>query len=167
MTPNFNFCLRLLPELQTCISNCIINMSSWIPVRQSQLHVSKTELLIFSRVFLIFVNGTSVYPVAWVDTGVMRDSALSLSSHIQPSECSQFCPVSQLRLLISATCVSLPLPPSVARLSRVGFSTCALVCLWSLFFLVTRRVLFVCPVTSLLSCKLSQWLLLAHGVNNT
>ena len=138
MIPNFNFCLSLLPELQTCISNCIINMSSWIPVRQSQLHVSKTELLIFSRVSVIFVNGTSVYPVAWVDTGVMCDSAVSLSSHIQPSECRQFCPVSQLCLLISATSVSLPLPPSVACLSRVGFSACAPVCLWPLFFLVTR-----------------------------
>ena len=79
-----------------------------------------------------------------------------------PSTLALCSPVLQLCLPFSAASLSLPLLLSVACLPLVGFSAGALVCLWSLFFLVTRRILVVCPVTSLLYCKLAQSLLLAH-----
>ena len=44
---------------------------------------------------------------------------------------------------------------------------CLCACLSVAPFLSDQRILLAGPVTSLLSCKLSQWLLLAHGVNNT
>ncbi|XP_030060364.1 uncharacterized protein LOC115470869, partial [Microcaecilia unicolor] len=78
-------------EIQTKVSVCLSDIAAWMSCRHLKLNMTKTELLLFPPKpasplppFSISVDNTLILPVPSArNLGVIFDSALSFSAHIQ------------------------------------------------------------------------------------